>query len=74
VRDWFITEQAGLSDLAWEMCRDAYVSSNDAKFLLDELEAHLTKNALDGGTLPQPIPDNQATVERQMEIESRRRK
>ena len=41
VRDWEYTKSAGLHDLAWAMCRDAYVSKNDALFLLDELEKHI---------------------------------
>ena len=49
VRDWDITEQAGLRDLAWALARDdSYATRNDAKGLLELLEAHLTKHALDG--------------------------
>lgn len=41
VRDWDVTADAGLTDLCWAMCRDGYVHTNDATFLLDQLEAHL---------------------------------
>jgi hypothetical protein len=44
VREWDITEQAGLRDLAWVMCRDGYVSRNDAKGLLDDLEAFVERS------------------------------
>ena len=44
IRDWDITEQAGLRDLAWALARDdSYATANDAKGLLEMLEAHLTK-------------------------------
>lgn len=44
VRDWDITEQAGLRDLAWVLARDdSYATRNDAKGLLDHLEAYLNK-------------------------------
>ena len=48
IRDWDITEQAGLRDLAWALARDdSYATRNDAKGLLEMLEAHLTKHAPD---------------------------
>jgi hypothetical protein len=48
IRDWDITEQAGLRDLAWVLARDdSYATRNDAKGLLELLEAHLTKHAPD---------------------------
>lgn len=48
VRDWEITERAGLRDLAWALARDdSYATANDAKGLLKMLEAHLTKYAPD---------------------------
>ena len=43
VRDWPITKEAGLDSLAWAMCQDGYISSNDAKFLLEKLEEFVTK-------------------------------
>jgi hypothetical protein len=58
-REWDITEQAGLRDLAWALARDdSYATRNDAKGLLQLLEAHLTKHALDGGTLPSKEADS----------------
>ena len=48
VRDWEITEQAGLRALAWALARDdSYATANDAKGLLEMLEAHLTQRAPD---------------------------
>jgi hypothetical protein len=59
IRDWDITEQAGLRDLARALARDdSYATRNDAKGLLQLLEAHLTKHALDGGTLPSKEADS----------------
>ena len=50
IRDWDITEQAGLRDLAWALARDdSYATENDAKGLLEMLEAHLTQLAPDAG-------------------------
>ena len=55
VRDWDITEQAGLRDLAWALARDdSYATRNDAKGLLELLEAHLTQRA---GGLPTTSAD-----------------
>ena len=57
VRDWQITEQAGLSDLAWAMCKENNIASkSDAKYLLDKLEAHLTSNAADAAC-PHDVTD-----------------
>ena len=53
VRDWEITEQAGLRDLAWALARDdSYATANDAKGLLEMLEARLTKRAPDAAPRP----------------------
>lgn len=41
VRDWDVTEKAGMKDLAWAMCKQGNSSSNDAKYLLDKLEEYL---------------------------------
>ena len=43
VREWSCTKEAGLKGLCWAMCHDGYATKNDAVFLLDMLEAHLTK-------------------------------
>jgi len=40
VRDWKITEESGLHDLAWAMTRDN-VWKKDAEFLLDELDKYV---------------------------------
>ena len=44
VRDWSITEEAGLKGLCWAMCRDGFVHTNDANFLLELLENHIDNN------------------------------
>jgi hypothetical protein len=39
VRDWDVTEEAGLKDLCWALCRnDSYTHKNDIIPLLDDLE------------------------------------
>ena len=59
VRDWEITEQAGLYDLAWALARDdSYATANDAKGLLEMLEAHLTKYAPDVAPVTSAEPDS----------------
>jgi len=59
VRDWDITEQAGLRDLAWALARDdSYATRNDAKGLLELLEAHLTKYAPDVASATSAEPDS----------------
>jgi hypothetical protein len=57
VREWEITEQAGLRDLAWALARDdSYATANDAKGLLEMLEAHLTKYAPDVASVASAEP------------------
>ena len=59
VRDWEITEQAGLRDLAWALARDdSYATRNDAKGLLEMLEAHLTKYAPDVASAASAEPNS----------------
>jgi len=59
VRDWDITEQAGLRDLAWALARDdSYATANDAKGLLEMLEAYLTKYAPDAASATSAEPDS----------------
>jgi hypothetical protein len=43
MRDWHFIIDAGLHNMAWAMYQDAYVSTGDVRFILDELEKHLDK-------------------------------
>lgn len=44
VREWDVVERAGLRDLAWALARDdSYATPNDARGLLEMLEAYIAK-------------------------------
>lgn len=54
VREWTITEQAELKDLAWAMCKESgYVVKGDAEYLLDALEEYLLPAPKQGGAKEQ---------------------